>query len=441
MLLDHKRNRHVVDGVRAIGILLVILFHVMFGTVKLLQEYGETHDDYSGLDHYVADYPEVLNIAWQALGSEVVFVISGFLLSYLLFRELRGSGRVDYRDYLVRRVSRILPMYFLALFLFALAARFEWWELGLNLVFLSKVFGAETIIPVGWSLEVMIQVYLLLPALCLVVYRARWPVALTLGLVALSLVPRFVALATHPADAAMPFHELVYGGDASHTQKELYYLLLHRATPFLFGLFLAYLCVEREELMKRIFERPGVGIASTLVGAALVASSGFLPIHDPLSFLYTRLDVEFWTWFWTFQRAVFTVGIALLLLPAFYATRGPGQWLGNVLAWELWRPVSRNIYGIYLFHFACLIPAAAIVLIVLRPDRWHFVASQPGDLDEVIDSISNLESLGIFVLTAFFSVKFAGFLTRRIELPAQAALRKRFGREADVALEPKRRPA
>ena len=180
---------------------------------------------------------------------------------------------------------------------------------------------------------------------------------------------------------------------------------------------------------------------SAVLGAGLVVASGFLPIQDPNSFLYTEVDVRFWTWFWTFQRAVFTVGVALLIFPAFYSARGVGRLIGNVLAWDLWRPVSRNISGIYLFHFACLIPAAAIVLMVLRPDRWHYVVSQPDKLDEVIESVSPFESLGIFVLTAWFSVKFAGFLTRKVELPAQAALRERYGREAEVHGEPKKSPA
>ena len=398
MLLDHQRNRNIVDGVRAIGILLVILFHVMFGTTKLLQGYGEEHGgDYAGLDRYIADFPTVLNIAWQALGSEMVFFVSGFLLSYLLFRELTKTGRVDLRNYLVKRVSRILPMYGIALVLFALEFRWKWWELLLNLGFVSKIFDAKTIIPVGWSLEVMIQVYLILPFLCAWLFKRKHAILISFVLVGISLVPRFLALAMHPEDYAMPFYELAYGGDASPTQKDIYYLLIHRATPFLFGMAIAYLTVMRSAGLSSFFASPLRSSISIVVGLALMVASGFLPIHDPNSFLYSELPVSFWLYFWTFQRAVFTVGIALVFLPAFYGAGGLAGVIADTLSLEVWRPISHNIYSIYLFHFLCMIPAAALVLLPFHPDRLLLLVTAPDDLDEAIPSISNLEALAIFI--------------------------------------------
>src|SRR5690606_37376397 len=74
-LLDSERNRRVVDGLRAIGIILVIAFHSAFVFAKILPR--------PKFDAFVATMPGAFNVVWQALGSEVVFFSSGFLLSYL----------------------------------------------------------------------------------------------------------------------------------------------------------------------------------------------------------------------------------------------------------------------------------------------------------------------------------------------------------------------
>lgn len=430
MLLDEERNRGIVDGLRASGILLVVLFHVMFGTSKVLQNHAESHGHTDGLDGFVANFPPVFNIAWQALGSEQIFLVSGFLLSYLLLRELRRTGRIDLRDYLVRRISRILPLYAIGLTIYALATfgQWRWWELGLNVVFASKLFGAETIIPVGWSLEAIIQVFLALPFLCAWIGRSRRPLTWALLLLVLSVVPRYLKLAAHPEDYAMPFHALVYGGDGTETQKDLYYLLLYRATPFLFGLLLALLAVDHGAALRRLFSGAR-GAVSVVVGLALMVVSGFQPLHDAQSFVY-RFDVEYWLWFWTLQRAVFTVGVALVMLPVFHAARGLPGLLGTVLAWQAWKPVSRNIYSIYLFHFACMIPAAAVVLLPTRPDAWKVLVTEIDELDHAIGSVNNLEVVAIFALTSYLAVRVADWLTRKVELPSQAWIRARWGREA-----------
>ena len=136
---------------RAIGILLVIFFHVVMAAVLTMSKNGSVE----GVDRLVAEFPGTLNIAWQALGSEIVFFASGFLLSYLLFRELLRHGKIEIRQFLFRRASRILPIYTIALLIFAFTRRFESRDYIFNLLFISKIADARTIIPVGWSLELM----------------------------------------------------------------------------------------------------------------------------------------------------------------------------------------------------------------------------------------------------------------------------------------------
>ncbi|MDN5718208.1 MAG: acyltransferase, partial [Janibacter sp.] len=68
------------DGLRALAVVAVVIFH--------------------------------LDPAWLPggfLGVDIFFVISGFLITTLLVRERRDTGRVDLRGFWTRRARRLLP--------------------------------------------------------------------------------------------------------------------------------------------------------------------------------------------------------------------------------------------------------------------------------------------------------------------------------------------
>jgi peptidoglycan/LPS O-acetylase OafA/YrhL len=75
-----------IDGLRAIAVLSVILYHAGFAT-------------FSG--GYV--------------GVDVFFVISGFLITRLLSKEIEETGRIDFFRFYLRRVRRLLPAFFFTL--------------------------------------------------------------------------------------------------------------------------------------------------------------------------------------------------------------------------------------------------------------------------------------------------------------------------------------
>jgi peptidoglycan/LPS O-acetylase OafA/YrhL len=371
----------------------------------------------------------VLNIAWHAVGSEMIFLVSGFLLSYLLIREYHRKGCINLYDYYLRRLSRIIPLYLVALLLYGLDMHYSLEDLALNLVFLSKIFDNKTIIPVGWSLEVMMQVYVMLPFLVMLVMRIRWPVVLLSLLVLLSLAPRWIALSLSQGEYQIPVYELIYhGGGSSNLQQDLYFLLLYRATPFILGLLIAYLVVYRTEQLREFLSKPVFSLGFILLGVICIASSSGVPIQDKYSWVYDSMVPEFWLWFWTFHRFVFAIGISLLLLTILYSTQGLGKSIGDLFQWSLWGMFSHNIYSIYLFHFICMIPAALVVLVLQSLERIELLFSHPKNLILIIERISVFEVLLIFVITAFLSLKLAILITHYVEKPSQAWLRRCFAR-------------
>ena len=132
-----------------------------------------------------------------ALGVNLFFVLSGFLISGLLFTELdRAKDRraATLGPFYVRRAARLIPAYFAVLAVLALANVFEirddWpWYVTYASNFLMARGGP--MLPY-WSLAVEEQFYLLFPLLLIVVPR-RHRLGMAIGLIALGFLLRCLA--------------------------------------------------------------------------------------------------------------------------------------------------------------------------------------------------------------------------------------------------------
>ena len=178
-LLDdgkQKKSIKALDGVRAIACFSVLLFHVNFSL-------GASHiwlPGVRGLQALVNAFA-----IYGQCGVVLFFVLSGFLLflpyaKALLFDSAWPSLRLFY----LRRIFRIVPAYYVALFLMVLLFNREyfqmshWHDLWLFLTF-RQDFPAtyQTITGPFWTLAVEFQFYLLLPLIAwvmgLVVRRGK----------------------------------------------------------------------------------------------------------------------------------------------------------------------------------------------------------------------------------------------------------------------------
>ena len=92
---DLKALRHHahIDGLRAVAVLVVILFHL-------------------GVDGFSGGF----------VGVDVFFVISGYLITRQLLNELDATGQLSLRGFYTRRIRRLLPAYLVMLFLVTIAA-------------------------------------------------------------------------------------------------------------------------------------------------------------------------------------------------------------------------------------------------------------------------------------------------------------------------------
>lgn len=90
------------NGLRAIAVLMVLITHL------------EGFKSKAGL-------PNFYNQHWlRTLGPQgvnIFFTLSGFLITLLLFKEVRLSGTINIKKFYIRRVLRIWPLFYLGIFL------------------------------------------------------------------------------------------------------------------------------------------------------------------------------------------------------------------------------------------------------------------------------------------------------------------------------------
>jgi len=262
--------RHEIDGLRAIAVLGVVLYHA-----------------------------GVPGLSGGFAGVDVFFVISGYLITSLLLREWRERGAIDLIGFYARRVRRLLPALWLVIATTLVAAMVllpagppmrEFLDSSIAaLLFVANFHfaansggyfdGPADEMPLLhlWSLSVEEQYYFVLPIL-LVLVLWRWPRAWRTWLVVASVASFLYAeylLRTVPSGAffQMParFWELGVGGWIAGCKPGR---LAPRWPPRLLA---AGLLLALAALFVTLAEHfPGAGALPAVIGAALVLYA----LHD-----------------------------------------------------------------------------------------------------------------------------------------------------------------
>ena len=84
--------RHEIDGLRAIAVLSVLFYH---SKIKFFEK-----------NFFSGGY----------LGVDIFFVISGYLISLIIFSEIKYNGIFNFFHFFERRIRRILPALFFIIF-------------------------------------------------------------------------------------------------------------------------------------------------------------------------------------------------------------------------------------------------------------------------------------------------------------------------------------
>lgn len=128
-------------------------------------------------------------------GVTMFFVLSGFLITYLLLKEFEKTNRIDIRKFYIRRLLRIWPLYFLYLILCLFFLR-DSLHLDYNIVYYSTFLAnipfvlkqSYTGMEHLWSISIEEQFYLFWPFLFLLFIRDRFLVKVFYFIAILSLL-------------------------------------------------------------------------------------------------------------------------------------------------------------------------------------------------------------------------------------------------------------
>jgi peptidoglycan/LPS O-acetylase OafA/YrhL len=326
------------DGVRAFAVVWVMLLHAGYSMV---------------LPAWLGGFA-----SRGAHGVTVFFVLSGFLITWLLLEEEQRRGTFSLRDFYVRRAFRILPP--VLLFLGGLMVLSPFMPIGVALwdglgclFFFRNLTGGSYYTGHFWSLAIEEQFYLLWPLLLFwVPGKARlW---VTLGLCAFAPVWR---------QANMTLFE---AKNLNWSRADLMYDAL------LVGALLAL--AQREILFRRLLAGPGWrGYAAFVVGVLLVALAlvlplpGFLlPARIPLELLGIALVIK-----------VLVEGRALAILAVFQWA--PVAWVGRIsYSLYLWQQLFLPKVPLYFWQklpwnvpLAVALAAASFFLVEQPALRWR----------------------------------------------------------------------
>jgi peptidoglycan/LPS O-acetylase OafA/YrhL len=175
--MQKKVNFDNLDSLRFLAFLSVFLYHSFYTTSEAI----------------LADpvYRAIKGaFLWGNLGVHLFFVLSGFLITYLLLEESSMKGRINVKHFYMRRILRIWPLYFLSVFIgfvgFPLLKAFfgqqpaETADPLLFVTFLGNfnvIFNGAadaSILNVLWSVSIEEQFYVFWPLLLFLVPRQHY---------------------------------------------------------------------------------------------------------------------------------------------------------------------------------------------------------------------------------------------------------------------------
>jgi len=112
-------------------------------------------------------WPALAHRGW--VGVDLFFVLSGFLISGLLFNEFKSRGSISLKRFFVRRALKIYPAFYLFLFLTGIMTYFIFHHSAPLAHYLPEIFFVQNYLPGvwdhTWSLAIEEHFYILLPIL------------------------------------------------------------------------------------------------------------------------------------------------------------------------------------------------------------------------------------------------------------------------------------
>jgi peptidoglycan/LPS O-acetylase OafA/YrhL len=329
------------------------------------------------------------NVGWT--GVDMFFVLSGFLIGGLLFREILKTGRLDVKRFFIRRGLKIWPAYFLLIAVVFCEQLYQTRSLRHssfivlpNLIhvqnYLDRYHGQPwSIRQHTWSLAVEEHFYLLLPLFLMLLTR-RWK-----KVSALSTIPIFALAVIVICNALRFVQNWNFPYEFSTHQARTH----QRIDGLFFGVLLAYLYHMKPALLARIARHKWLLL---IIGFALVLPTGLVTIGEH-------------RWIWTIGYTMLYVGYGCILVACVYTAPGDGP-LGKIL----FSLPARIFAWIGVFSYSIYLWQADLGTIPVRHYIMPYLPKHPTSMNW---ALSTGAYLGVTIATGII-------MSKLIEMPVLA---------------------
>jgi peptidoglycan/LPS O-acetylase OafA/YrhL len=311
--LGSKERDAGIDCLRALAIILVMMRHFLDRNPR-----------------YDSDIPELLKriglFGWS--GVDLFFVLSGFLIFSIIFRQEKG-GTFDWLTFYAKRALRIWPAYFVSLLICMIVGQFHvtWRDLGYFVIFIQNYAGPLGSLNGGvyWSIAVEEHFYILAPLLLVAVAHFRkWRLQILIGII---VAPMMLRAMIYP---------ILVRNDLGKFYREIYFPTHARMDTLAVGVMCAYLVAFHADAMRKLRWLFPL-LAAGLLPFALLATGSIDAYRQEQSFAAGVFGFSLTALFWA---AVLMTGQTLRIFDSF----GKG----------FMQTVAYLSYSVYLYHIIVL---------------------------------------------------------------------------------------
>lgn len=339
-----SQNYKPIDGIRAIAVLWVIIFHAW-----LFQ-----YSDFTAVGDKVLENPFLIWISKGDLGVDLFFVISGFLIGSILFKEFKKTKRLNFKKFYVRRILRLLPVYVFSMVIGLYFIEGDGWKTAWSNLLYVNNYVRGSYMGWTWSLAIEEQFYIVIPFLIAFIFpffkRKLVPFAvLTFTTIALT-----YHYSVNIHDFQVPFKSVFLDEDWMNWFWE-YYMLTHlRYGGLLCGVIGAYINVYYPKKIKAFFENnhrlASFILIFSLVTFILISSISLGQWTQLQSSIFDGLPNSVPRFYEIIHREIFSYVVMFVIFCCLYFDSKLISPINSFLSMKFFYPISQISYSAYLFH-------------------------------------------------------------------------------------------
>ena len=342
-----EKNYKPIDGIRSIGLLWVITGHTWLFQYRY---FSETSDK-------IFDNPFLIWISKGDLAVEFFFIISGFLIGSMLFKEFKKTNTINFKKFYVRRFLRLLPVYVFAMIIGLYFLRGtqsgNWRSAWANLLYINN-YVHDTYMGWTWSLAIEEQFYIVIPFIIAFLIPQFKNKAIPFGIFGLITIGLTYHYSVNIFDFKVPFKGRF--GDADWMDWFWgYYVLTHlRYGGLLCGIIGAYLHVYHLDKILAFFKNktlvPNVIFVVCMVCVLLISSISLGEWTNLKHSIFDGLPLSIPRGYEIIHREIFAYAVMFIILSCLYLDSKVVRPINSFLSMKFFFPIAQISYSGYLFH-------------------------------------------------------------------------------------------